>query len=128
MFLLAQTTDQLIDILCGGLETAAVDYALTGVAAAARIAPFVTGVPVTEVWLSSTSATSELCEQLGATPVESGPNVVLLQERDNAPLAFRTRESGVWTANVFRLYVDTRRDPQRGREQSDYLRREVIGF
>lgn len=128
VFLLAQTTDQRIDILCEGLETAVVDYALTGAAAAARIAPFVTSVPVAEVWLSSRTATSELCEQLGATPVESGPNVVLLQERDDAPLAFRTRESGVWTANVFRIYVDARRDPQRGREQSDHLRREVIGF
>lgn len=128
VFLLTQTTDQRIDTLCEGLETAAVDYALTGAAAAARIAPFVTSVPVAEVWLSSTADTSELCKQLGATPVESGPNVVLLQERDDAPLAFRTRESGVWTANVFRLYVDARRDPQRGREQSDHLRREVIGF
>ena len=127
-FLLARTTDHLDDVLCEGLETAAVDYALTGAAAAARVAPFVTSVPVAEVWLSSTAATSELCEQLEATPVESGPNVVLLQERDDAPLAFRTREGGVWTANVFRLYVDTRRDPQRGREQSDHLRREVIGF
>ena len=128
VFLLAQTTDQMIDRLCEGLETAAVDYALTGAAAAARIAPFVTGVPVAEVWLSSMAATSEVCNELGATPVESGPNVVLLQERDDAPLAFRTRENGVWTANVFRLYVDTRRDTQRGREQSDHLRREVIGF
>ena len=128
VFLLARTTDQVIDVLCEGLETAAVDYALTGTAAAARLAPFLTGVPVAEVWLSSTAAASELYEQLGATPVESGPNVVLLQERDDAPLAFRTRESGVWTANVFRLYVDARRDPQRGREQSDHLRREVIGF
>ena len=53
---------------------------------------------------------------------------MLLQESDDAPLAFRTREGGVWTANVFRLYVNARRDPQRGREQSDHLRREVIGF
>ncbi|MCY4631515.1 MAG: hypothetical protein OXE75_11635 [bacterium] len=128
VFLLAQTTDQMIDRLCEGLETAAVDYALTGAAAAARIAPFLTSVPVAEVWLSSMAATSEVCNELGATPVESGPNVVLLQERDDAPLAFRTRENGVWTANVFRLYVDTRRDTQRGREQSDHLRREVIGF
>ena len=127
-FLLAQTTDQMIDMLCDGLETAAVDYALTGTVAAARIAPFVTSVPVAEVWLTSTAAASDVCNELGATPVESGPNVVLLQERDDSPLAFRTRESGVWTANVFRLYVDARRDPQRGREQSDHLRREVIGF
>ena len=127
-FVLAQTTNQMIGALCAGLETSEVDYALTGSAAAVRIAPFVTSVPVAEVWLASTADASEVCEELGATSVESGPNVVLLQERDDAPLAFRTRQGGAWMANVFRLYVDLRRDQRRGREQSDHLRREMIGF
>lgn len=127
-FLLAQTTDQLINSLRSGLETAGVDYALTGSAAVARIAPFVTNVAVTEVWLESTADASGVCARLGATPVESGPNVVFLQERDDGPLAFRTRVGGVWTANLFRLYIDVHRDPRRGREQSEHLRREVIGF
>ena len=93
-----------------------------------RIAPLVTNVAVTEVWLDSTADMPGLCDRLGATPVDSGPNVVFLQERDNGPLAFRTREDDVWTANLFRLYVDIRRDPRRGTEQSAHLRREVIGF
>ena len=128
LFMLAQTTDQLIDRLREGLEAARVDYALTGAAATARLAPFVTSVAVADVWLQSTADPTAVGARLGATPVGSGPNVVLLQERDNGPLAFRTRIDGVWTANVFRLYLDTRRDQRRGREQSDHLRREVIGF
>lgn len=127
-FLLAQTTDQLVRSLSSGLETAGVDYALTGAAAVALIAPFVTNVAIAEIWLGSTADAGEVCAGLGATPVESGPNVVFLQERDDGPLAFRTCADGVWTANVFRLYVDVRRDPRRGTEQSDHLRREVIGF
>lgn len=127
-FMLAQTTDHLISWLREGLETAGVDYALTGSAAAARMAPFITNVPVTEVWLASTADASDVCAELGAAPVESGPNVVFLQERYDGPLAFRTRQDGVWTVNVFRLYVDVRRDLRRGREQGDRLRQEVIGF
>ena len=127
-FILAHSTDQMIGLLCDGLEAAAVDYALTGSAAAARIAPFISNVAVAEVWLASTAAPSEVCDQVGAAPVESGPNVVLLQERDDGPLTFRTRQHGMWTTNLFRLYVDLRRDPRRGAEQAEHLRREVIGF
>ena len=127
-FLLAQTSDHLISSLCDGLETAGVDYALTGSAAAARIAPFLTDVPIAEVWLASTADARDVGAELGAAPVGAGPNVVFLQERDDGPLAFRTRENGVWMVNVFRLYVDVRRNPRRGREQGDHLRREVIRF
>lgn len=128
LFMLAQTTDQLISRLSDGLEAARVDYALTGTAAAARLAPFLTNVAVSDVWLDSTADPSAVCAHLGATPVDSGPNVVLLQDGGNGPLAFRNRIDGVWTTNLFRLYLDTRRDRRRGREQSDHLRREVIGF
>lgn len=127
-FMLAPTTDQLVESLCSGLEAIGVEYALTGAAAADRIAPLLTNVAVTEVWLDSTADMRGLCARLGATPVESGPNVVFLQERDDGPLAFRMREKDVWTANLFRLYVDVRRDPRRGLEQGAHLRREVIGF
>lgn len=127
-FMLAPTTDQLVGSLCSGLEAIGVEYALTGAAAADRIAPLLTNVAVTEVWLDSRADVPDLCAHLGAMPVESGANVVFLQERDNGPLAFRVREEGVWSANLFRLYLDTRRDPRRGVEQSAHLRREVIGF
>ena len=127
-FMLAPTTDQLIGSLCGGLEAIGVEHALTGAAAADRIAPLLTNVVVTEVWVDSRADVPDLCARLGATPVESGANVVFLQERDNGPLAFRVREEGVWTANLFRIYVDVRRDPRRGLEQSTHLRRDVMGF
>lgn len=127
-FMLAQTHDHLITSLCAGLEAAAVDYALTGAAAARKVAPFVTNVLVVHVWVAATVDPIEVCGQIGATPVESGPNVVLLQERDNTPLAFRTRTDGEWLANVFRLYSDLQRDPRRGQEQGEHLRSEVIQF
>ena len=53
---------------------------------------------------------------------------MFLQAKDDAPLAFREPVDGLWLANCFRLYADLRRDPRRGREQAEHLRREVIGI
>lgn len=127
-FMIAQTSNQLIHDLCKGLESVGVDYALTGSAAAVRIAPYISNVLVTEVWIASKVDTDAVCAQINAMPVESGPNVVFLRERNDSPLAFRTRADKVWTTNIFRLYVDLLRDPQRGQEQAEHLRREAIGF
>ena len=127
-FMLASTTDDVAATVCRGLESAGVTYALTGAAAIARIAPILTSIPVVEVWLEELADPASVCEEIGADQVTSGPNVVLQQERDDVPLAYRTRRDDVWFANVCRLYIDARRDPQRGSEQADHLRREVIGF
>ena len=124
--LLAQTPQNLIRQLASELGRAGIDYALTGAAAANLVAPFVTAVPVVEVWVAETAAP----EQLGAAadPVAEGQNVVFLQAKHDTPLAFREHRQGIWLANRFRLYADLRRDPRRGPEQADHLREEVIGF
>lgn len=62
------------------------------------------------------------------TRVAEGHNIIFLQERDNAPLAFRTHIDGIWVINLFRLYHDLRQDPRRGATQADHLREQVIGF
>lgn len=127
-YLLAQTPRQLIDRLGENFELNGIDYALTGAAGANLIAPFVTASPVVEVWVDATAADDELLRGTGAEPVTEGQNVVFLQEKDNLPLAFREQEGDLWVANRFRLYLDLRRDPRRGREQADHLRQEAIGF
>lgn len=127
-FMLASATDDVAATVCRNLESAGVTYALTGAAAIARLAPILTSIPLVEVWLEGLADPAEVCKKIGADLVTSGPNVVLQQERDDVPLACRTRRDGVWLANVCRLYIDAKRDPQRGSEQADHLRREVIGF
>jgi len=124
--LLAQTPQKLIQQLATELGRAGIDYALTGAAAANLVAPFVTTIPVVEVWVAETAAP----EQLAATadPVDDGQNVVFLQAKHDTPLAFREQRQDIWLANRFRLYADLRRDPRRGREQADHLREQVIGF
>jgi hypothetical protein len=126
--LLARTPKQLVEQLGANLERNDVAYALTGAAAANIVAPFITAVPVAEVWVAATAAPDDLCKAAGADRVVDGHNIVFLQAKDDAPLAFRERVKTLWLANRFRIYADLRRDPRRGREQAANLRREVIGF
>jgi IclR helix-turn-helix domain len=127
-YLLAQNPQGLIAGLGHNLDRGGIGYALTGVAAASLVAPFITAVPVAEVWVTATATPEELCEAAGAEPVADGQNVVFLQARDDTPLAFREQADGLWVASRFRLYADLRQAPRRGREQADHLRQEVIGF
>ena len=127
-YLLAQTSQQIMDQLGEGLDGARIDYALTGAAAASVIAPFLTTVTVTEVWAAAATDTQELFDHTSATPVIEGHNVEFLQAGTDAPLAFRQQSGHLWIANPFRLYADLRRDKRRGVEQAGHLRREVIGF
>lgn len=127
-YLLAQTPRQLINEVGTNLSRAGIDYALTGPSGASLVAPFVTAIPVVDVWVSATAAPEELYDAAQADPVTDGPNVVFLQAKDDTPLVFREHAKKLWVANRFRLYADLRRDPRRGREQADHLRQEVIGF
>lgn len=127
-YLLAQTPRQLIETLGYNLEISGIDYALTGAGGASIVSPFVTAVPVADVWVTSAAAPEDLYRGAMAEPVAEGPNVAFLQAKDDVPLVFRERRQQLWVANRFRLYLDLRRDPRRGREQADHLREEVIGF
>jgi hypothetical protein len=127
-FALAQTSQQLIGSLAKNLELAAIEYAITGAAAASLVAPFVTAIPITEVWVTTKKVREELCDKAEANPVTEGANIVFLQTKGDTPLVLRDRSKDLWLTNRFQLYTDLRRDPRRGREQADHLRREVIGF
>ena len=127
-FLLAQTSEQLVEFLRDGLNACGVKYALAGATAATHVSPHLTNVLVAEAWIASAADPDEVCTKIGATRVDSGPNIVLLQERNDTPLAICTSVAGRWVTNRFRLYLDLRRDPRRGREQSAHLRSEKIGF
>lgn len=127
-YLLAQSPRQLITELGSNLDRNEVAYALTGAAAGSLLAPFATAVPVAEVWVTATASPEQLYRASGADGVAEGQNIVFLQAKDDTPLTFRARASGLWVANKFRVYCDLRRDPRRGREQADHLREELIGF
>ena len=127
-YLLAQTPRQLIEELGRNLDRAGVECALTGAAAASMLAPFLTAVPAVHVWVRDAVAPEELYDGAQSDPVIDGANVIFLQARADAPLAFREQTEGVWVANRFRVYADLLDDPRRGKEQAQKLREEVIGF
>ena len=127
-YLLAQTPRQVMEQLSQRLEANGIAHAITGAAAASLVAPFVTAVPVVDVWVEATAGEDDLFEATGSTPAEEGHNVVFLQEKNDAPLAFRERTHGTCVVNRFRLYADLLRDPRRGREQAEHLRKELIQF
>lgn len=126
--MLAQAPQQLVKELGRRLGGSGIEYALTGAAGANLIAPFVTAIPVVDVWVAAEAAPERLCDAARADRVTDGQNVVFLQAKGDTPLVFRKEIKGLWLANHLRLYADLRRDPRRGREQADHLRREVIGF
>ena len=127
-YLLARAPRELIRRLGDNFAHAEIEYALTGAAGSSLVAPFVTAVPVVELWVSPTAAPEELHAGAGTQPVEHRHNVIFLQARNDDTLAYRERADDLWVANRFRLYADLRRDPRRGREQAEHLRNEVIGF
>jgi hypothetical protein len=127
-FRLARDPRTLTAALSHALTDAGVEHAVTGAAAAAALAPFVTAIPVMELWVSETVALQEAALAAGAEVVEEGHNVVFAQARDDVPLVYRRKVDDFWSVNLFRLFYDLRRDPRRGREQAQRLREEVIGF
>jgi Transcriptional regulator, AbiEi antitoxin, Type IV TA system len=125
---LARTPSQLVEKLAGNLADSGIDYALTGAGAASILAPFITAVPVLAVWVTTNVLPDELFAAAGAEPVDEGQNIVFLQAKDNAPLAFAEQRENVRLANRLRVYADLLDDPRRGEEQAKHLRSEVIGF
>ena len=128
LFRLARDPRVLAAALSDALVRANIEHAISGPAGAAPLAPFVTAIPVTDIWVADTLALDDAADAAQADTVQEGHNIVLRQVSGNAPLAFRTQVNGIWTVNQFRLYFDLRQDPRRGREQADRLREEVIGF
>lgn len=114
--------------LSRALAEANIEHAVTGPAGAARLAPFITAIPVTDIWIADTVALADVAAAIRADVVQEGHNIILRQATGDGPLAFRTKVDEVWTANRFRLFLDLRQDPRRGREQADRLREGVIGF
>lgn len=127
-FRLAPDPRQLAPAVGTLLDAANIEYALTGAEAATRVAPFVTAVPVVELWITDAVPLEDAAAATKAEPVPTGHNVVFQQVVGDAPLAYRRKLDRLWRVNNFRLYFDLRNDPRRGKEQAERLRQEVIGL
>jgi hypothetical protein len=109
------------------LEQSGVGHAITGAAAVSILAPVLTTVPAVEIRLAAAVPIDSALETSGCRRVETGANVLFVQEQDDSGLAFRRNEQGMWVANAVRVYLDVLRDPRRGQEQADLLRSSLLG-
>lgn len=103
-------------------------HAMTGVAAAARRAPVLTSILVTEVRVEAARTPSEVAAAADARLVDEGANLVFVQGSDDAELRYRREVEGVWLAAETRVYLDALQDPRRGVEQAREYRSSVFGF
>lgn len=127
-FVLIRPSTRSAAMLSERLGRAGITYAVTGIAAAAILAPALTSVPVTQVRVSAAIPASDALKALEARQVEEGSNVVIVQGADDAELRFRREVDGIWLAADTRIYLDSLRDPRRGKEQAQLLRESVLGI
>ncbi len=105
-------------------------WAVTGEAAADRIAPFLTGVSTLDVYVPARGlalATERLGRERDLTEVASGGRIRLYPAQ---PHVFRLAEGtdGVSLASAVRVYADLVRQRGRSAEAGEHLREVVIGF
>lgn len=123
---LARDAGALAATVSKALTDTNIDHAVTGAAAAARLAPFVTAIPIIEVWVPELNDLQLVATAARAPEVAEGHNLIFRSARADIPLTFRKRDKNVWIADTLRVYLDLRADPRRGREQAARLREGVI--
>jgi transcriptional regulator with AbiEi antitoxin domain of type IV toxin-antitoxin system len=124
-FSLEKTPERLISRIAEAAQGVDANYALTGMAGASLVAPF---VRYEDVWFYISSGRSELVANLELRPVSSGANVTLLQPYDEGVYSGSRVIRGARVVSDVQLFVDLYNDPARGREQAEALLEQVIRF
>lgn len=127
-FVLARPGTRTAALLSERLAGAGITHAITGIAAAAILAPALTSVPVTQVRVTAGIRASDALRALDARETDEGSNLVIVQGADDAELRFRREVDGIWLAADTRIYLDSLRDPRRGKEQAHLFRESVLGI
>ncbi|MES2209271.1 MAG: hypothetical protein V4515_03700 [Chloroflexota bacterium] len=127
-FVLTRPGARTAALLSERLVGAGIPHAITGIAAAAILAPALTSVPVTQVRVTAGISASDALHALEARQTDEGSNLVIVQGADDAELRFRRVVGGIWLAADTRIYLDSLRDPRRGKEQAQFFRESVLGI
>lgn len=125
-FLLARSGLEVASKVSRALSEAEIDHAVTGAVAADVMSPMLTSVPVAQIRVTTSVPVASILATVGCRPVDDGANVLFVQERDDAGLAFRHEEQSMWLANMVRVYLDVLRDPRRGQEQAEMIRNRMF--
>ena len=107
-----------------------VNWAVTGLAAADRLAPYVTSIPTLDVYVSSAArqeALRLLSSHNDVTPVDRGGRIRVFSE-DEYFFRLADDKEDVHVASPIRVYSDLLRVGGREAEAAEYLREARIGF
>ncbi len=122
-FSFGQSSKGIVADIAAASERLGIEYALTGIAGAYFVAPFVRSE---EVWLYVKSGSDRLAQALDLRPVSSGPNVVLLEPYDPGVFQGARSLAGANVVSDVQLYVDLLNFPGRGREQAERVREKAL--
>ncbi len=120
----ARNGEELTERLASLLERSGVRYALTGLAAAWRLAPFATYRLVT-LYVEN-GARERLLEPLDWRPEERGANVWLVRPNDAGVFHGAAVVNGANCVSPVQAYLDLRDMPERSDEAADRLREERL--
>lgn len=120
-----KTADQIMARVAKTSKRLGIEYALTGMAGASLIAPFVRFADVS-FYLRSGKET--LVKEMDLRPVSSGANVVILDPYDEGVFAGVREIRGSRVVSDIQLFVDLFNYPARGQEQAEALFEQVIKF
>ncbi|KJQ53292.1 type IV toxin-antitoxin system AbiEi family antitoxin [Microbacterium sp. SA39] len=106
------------------------DWAVTGVAAADRIAPYLTSIPTVDIYVSADAlqeALQLLSSQRDVMQVDQGGRVRVFAESEYV-FRLADHQDGLRVASPIRVYSDLLRLGGRAAEAAEYLREATIGF
>jgi len=103
-------------------------YAVTSLAAASLVAPFVRGIGAVQWYIGEDASPHEWVGAMDLRPAEAGPNALLLAPHDPGVFVGTQTVNGITLVGNIQLYLDLWRSAGRGREQAEFLRQERITF
>jgi hypothetical protein len=106
-----------LDALEAGLRDAATDYVISGSLAAQRLAPYADA----RLALVYTGDADALTKELGARPVPSRPNVLIVEPADELPYMRARSDEGLRLAAPSQVFADLMSGPGRNPEEAAQL-------
>ena len=117
-FSFEKTPDEIISKIEKVTSGLNVKYALTGMAGASLVSPF---VRYNDVWIYASGDVDSLITELDLRPTTSGANVRIFEPYDDGIFMDLRKIRGVNVVSDIQLYVDLFTYPARGQEQAEKL-------
>lgn len=117
-FSFAKTPEEIISKVVKLSNETGLIYALTGMAGASMVSPF---VRYNDVWIYTSGNIDELVKNLDLRPTTSGANIRIFDPYDEGIFMGSRKIRGVNVVSDIQLYVDLFTYPARGQEQAERL-------